>query len=128
MSKANRQCPCAPDRCVRHTYRCLEIADASVDNCSAFAFHGASRLEITPPSKKLRWLFLSVSGFLLALLAASGVIAIRYLSESHAQDLRITKTFSLGNERGLRREYAAVMLYQAGRGIISTSHGLSSGC
>ena len=54
----------------------------------------ASPLETTPPSNKLRWLFLSVSGFLLALLAASGVIAIRYLSEIHAQELRITHTLA----------------------------------
>jgi len=72
----------------------LEIADASVDNSSAFAFHGASGLETTPPSNKLRWLFLGVCGFLLALLAASGFIAIRFLGEIHAQELRVTHTLA----------------------------------
>src|ERR1700733_8747231 len=67
----------------------LEIAELSVDNSSG--------LETTPPSNKLRWLFLGVCGFLLALLAASGVIAIRLLGEIHAQELRVTHTLA---ERG----------------------------
>jgi signal transduction histidine kinase len=71
------------------THPCLEIAAASVDNSSG--------LETTPPSNKLRWLFLGVSGFLLALLAASGIIAIRLLGEIHAQELRVTHTLA---ERG----------------------------
>jgi signal transduction histidine kinase len=50
----------------------------------------ASGLETTPPSNKLRWLFLGVCGFLLALLAASGVIAIRLLGELHAQQVGVT--------------------------------------
>jgi hypothetical protein len=51
-------------------------------------------LETTPPSNKLRWLFLGVCGFLLALLAASGFIAIRFLGEIHAQELRVTHTLA----------------------------------
>jgi signal transduction histidine kinase len=51
-------------------------------------------LETTPPSNKLRWLFLSVCGFLLALLAASGVIAIQFLGDIHAQELRVTHTLA----------------------------------
>jgi signal transduction histidine kinase len=47
-----------------------------------------------PPSNKLRWLFLGVCGFLLALLAASGLVAIRYLAEIHAQELAITHTLA----------------------------------
>ncbi len=51
-------------------------------------------METTPPSNKLRWLFLGVCGFLLALLAASGVIAIQFLGEIHVQELRVTHTLA----------------------------------
>jgi signal transduction histidine kinase len=51
-------------------------------------------LETTPPSNKLRWLFLGVCGFLLALLAASGVVATRLLGEIHAQELRVTHSLA----------------------------------
>jgi signal transduction histidine kinase len=54
----------------------------------------AWRLEPGPPSNRLRWLFLGVCGFLLALLAVSGLVAIRFLSEIHAQELTITHTLA----------------------------------
>lgn len=50
-----------------------------------------------PPSNKLRWLFLTVCLFLLALLAVSGVIAIHYLGETQAQERAISHTLA---ERG----------------------------
>lgn len=53
-----------------------------------------SRLDPGPPSNKLRWLFLGVCGFLLALLAASGFVAIRFLGEIHAQEQTITHTLA----------------------------------
>jgi signal transduction histidine kinase len=46
--------------------------------------------EPTPPSSKLRWLFLSVSVLLLALLLVSRVLAVRFLSEMRAQELAAT--------------------------------------
>jgi signal transduction histidine kinase len=53
-------------------------------------FDNSSGLETTPPSNKLRWLFLGICGFLLALLAVSGVIATRFLGEIHTHELRVT--------------------------------------
>ncbi len=47
--------------------------------------------EPTPPSSKLRWLFLCVSALLLALLLVSGVLAVRFLSQLHAQELAATR-------------------------------------
>ena len=41
----------------------------------------------TPPSSRLRWLFLCVSVFLLALLLVSRVLAVRFLSEMRTQEL-----------------------------------------
>jgi signal transduction histidine kinase len=46
--------------------------------------------EPTPPSSKLRWLFLSVSVLLLALLLVSRVLAVRFLSEMRTQELAAT--------------------------------------
>ena len=46
------------------------------------------------PSNKLRWLFLGVCGFLLALLAASGLVAIRFLHQIHDQEQTITHTLA----------------------------------
>jgi signal transduction histidine kinase len=43
--------------------------------------------EPVPPSSKLRWLFLCVSVFLLALLLVSRVLAVRFLSEMRTQEL-----------------------------------------
>ena len=51
-------------------------------------------LEPAPPSNKLRWLFLGVCGFLLALLALSGALAMRFLGEIHAQERIITHTLA----------------------------------
>ncbi|HUO29333.1 MAG TPA: sensor histidine kinase [Bryobacteraceae bacterium] len=41
-------------------------------------------------SSRLRWLFLGVCGFLLALLGLSGVLAVRLLGQMHAQELAVT--------------------------------------
>jgi signal transduction histidine kinase len=54
---------------------------------------GASR-EPTPPSGILRWLFLCVSGLLLALLLVSGVLAVRVLSEMRTQELAATRALT----------------------------------
>jgi signal transduction histidine kinase len=43
-----------------------------------------------PSSSKMRWLFLGVSGVLLALLLVSGVLAVRFLGKVHAQELSIS--------------------------------------
>ena len=43
--------------------------------------------EPTPPSSKLRWLFLCVSVLLLALLLVSRVLAVCFLSEMRTQEL-----------------------------------------
>ena len=43
--------------------------------------------EPTPPSSKLRWLFLCVSVFLLALLLVSRILAVRFLSEMRTQEM-----------------------------------------
>jgi signal transduction histidine kinase len=50
--------------------------------------------EPTPPSSKLRWLFLSVSVLLLALLLVSGVLAVRFLSEMRTQELAATRALA----------------------------------
>lgn len=50
--------------------------------------------QLAPPSNKLRWLFLGVCGFLLALLALSGALAIRFLGEIHSQERTITHTLA----------------------------------
>jgi signal transduction histidine kinase len=50
--------------------------------------------EPTPPSSKLRWLFLSVSVLLLALLLVSRVLAVRFLSEMRAQELATTRALA----------------------------------
>ena len=48
----------------------------------------------TPPSSKLRWLFLSVSVLLLALLLGSGVLVVRFLSEMRTQELAATRALA----------------------------------
>jgi signal transduction histidine kinase len=48
----------------------------------------------SPPSSTLRWLFLSVSALLLALLLVSGVLAVRFLSEMRAQELAATRALA----------------------------------
>jgi hypothetical protein len=50
--------------------------------------------EPTPPSSKLRWLFLSVSVLLLALLLVSGVLAVRFLSEMRTQELAAARALA----------------------------------
>jgi len=50
--------------------------------------------EPTPPSSRLRWLFLCVSVFLLALLLVSGVLAVRFLSEMRIQELAATRALA----------------------------------
>src|ERR1039458_697365 len=50
--------------------------------------------EPTPPSSRLRWLFLCVSGLLLALLLVSGVLAVRFLSEMRTQELAATRALA----------------------------------
>ena len=50
--------------------------------------------EPTPPSSKLRWLFLAVSLVLLALLLGSRVLAVRLLSEIRAQELATTRALT----------------------------------
>ena len=50
--------------------------------------------EPTPPSSKLRWLFLSVSVLLLALLLVSRVLAVRFLSEMRSQELAATRALA----------------------------------
>jgi signal transduction histidine kinase len=50
--------------------------------------------EPTPPSSKLRWLFLWVSLLLLALLLGSGVLVVRFLSEMRAQELAATRALA----------------------------------
>jgi signal transduction histidine kinase len=50
--------------------------------------------EPTPPSSKLRWLFLWVSILLLALLLASRVLAVRFLSEMRTQELAATRALA----------------------------------
>ncbi|MGD0772674.1 MAG: sensor histidine kinase, partial [Candidatus Solibacter sp.] len=54
---------------------------------------GASS-EPTPPSGRLRWLFLSVSVFLLSLLLVSGVLVVRFLSEMRTQELAATRALA----------------------------------
>ena len=46
------------------------------------------------PSGKLRWLFLCVSAVLLALLLASGVLTVRFLSEMRTQELAATRALA----------------------------------
>ena len=50
----------------------------------------ATRPEFAPPSSSVRWLFLGISGALLALLLISGVLAVRYVAKMHAQELAVT--------------------------------------
>src|ERR1035437_5669055 len=50
--------------------------------------------EPTPPSSRLRWLFLCVSVFLLALLLVSRVLAVRFLSEMRTQELAATRALA----------------------------------
>ena len=50
--------------------------------------------EPTPPSSRLRWLFLCVSVLLLALLLVSGVLAVRVLSEMRNQELAATRALA----------------------------------
>jgi hypothetical protein len=50
--------------------------------------------EPTPPSSGLRWLFLCVSVFLLALLLVSGILAVRFLSEMRSQELAATRALA----------------------------------
>jgi hypothetical protein len=49
--------------------------------------------EPTQPSSKLRWLFLCVSVFLLALLLVSRILAVRFLSEMRTQEPEVVKSF-----------------------------------
>lgn len=57
----------------------------------------AAEAEPGSPSNKLRWLFLVVCLFLLALLAVSGAIAIHYLGQTQRQERAISHTLA---ERG----------------------------
>jgi len=50
--------------------------------------------EPTPPSSKLRWLFLWVSILLLALLLVSRVLGVRFLSEMRTQELAATRALA----------------------------------
>ena len=50
--------------------------------------------EPTPPSSRLRWLFLCVSLLLLALLLLSGALAVRFLSEMRTQELAATRALA----------------------------------
>jgi signal transduction histidine kinase len=50
--------------------------------------------EPTPPSSRLRWLFLCVSAFLLALLLLSGVLVVRFLSQMRTQELAATRALA----------------------------------
>ena len=50
--------------------------------------------EPTPPSSRLRWLFLCVSVLLLALLLVSRVLAVRFLSEMRSQELAATRALA----------------------------------
>ena len=50
--------------------------------------------EPTPPSSRLRWLFLCVSVFLLALLLVSGVLVVRFLSEMRIQEAAATRALA----------------------------------
>jgi signal transduction histidine kinase len=50
--------------------------------------------EPTPPSGRLRWLFLCVSLFLLALLLLSGVLVVRFLSQMRTQELAATRALA----------------------------------
>ena len=50
--------------------------------------------EPTPPSSKLRWLFLCVSVFLLALLLVSHILAVRFLSEMRTQELAAARALA----------------------------------
>ena len=64
-----------------------------MDTLSDIPDTGAWR-EPTPPSSKLRWLFLSVSVLLLALLLVSRVLAVRFLSEMRTQELEATRALA----------------------------------
>jgi signal transduction histidine kinase len=50
--------------------------------------------EPTPPSSRLRWLFLCVSAFLLALLLVSGVLVVSFLAEMRSQELAATRALA----------------------------------
>jgi signal transduction histidine kinase len=50
--------------------------------------------EPTSPSSRLRWLFLCVSAFLLALLLLSGVLVVRFLSQMRTQELAATRALA----------------------------------
>ena len=50
--------------------------------------------EPAPPSSRLRWLFLCVSVFLLALLLMSGVLVVRFLSQMRTQELAATRALA----------------------------------
>jgi signal transduction histidine kinase len=52
------------------------------------------RTEPTPPSSRLRWLFLCVSLMLLALLLVSGVLVVRFLAEMRTQELAATRALA----------------------------------
>jgi len=50
--------------------------------------------EPTPPSSRLRWLFLCVSVLLLALLLLSGALTVRFLGEMRTQELAATRALA----------------------------------
>ncbi len=50
--------------------------------------------EPDPPSSRLRWVILAVSGALLSLLLVSGALAIHFLREMHAQQQTVTHALS----------------------------------
>jgi signal transduction histidine kinase len=54
----------------------------------------ATLSEFTPPSSKLRWLFLYVSVLLLALLLVSGALAVRFLAQMRTQELAATRALA----------------------------------
>jgi signal transduction histidine kinase len=69
----------------------MAISSESVDTGECAASTGK---EPPPPSGKLRWLFLCVSVFLLALLLVSGVLVVRVLSEMRIQELAATRALA----------------------------------
>ena len=55
----------------------------------------AAHLEPIPRSRTVRWLVLVVCGALLSLLLVSGILAIRFLDEMHAQQRAVTRALAV---------------------------------
>ena len=66
--------------------------------------------EPPPPSSRLRWLFLCVSVFLLALLLMSGVLVVRFLSQMRTQELAATRALA-ERTRALSRLWLSIQSY-----------------